>query len=287
MTLYEIVHKEPLAPLVTRYRVYAPEIAAKRKAGQFVLIRLWEGGERIPLTIADADPVQGTITLIVQSVGKTTHQMAEMQPGDVLNSVAGPLGTPTHIEKYGTVVTIGGGIGIAPLYPITQAMKAAGNHIIAILGARGKELLILEQEMRSVADDLIITTDDGSYGRHGLVTATLQELIDAGKKIDMVVAIGPAIMMKSVAEVTRPYTIPTLASLNPVMVDGTGMCGGCRVSVGGETKFVCVDGPEFDAHQVVWDEMMLRLNMYKAHECRAMERYQRDKKADQEQGTKA
>ncbi len=284
MKLYEIVHKEHLAPMVIRYRVHAPEIAAKRKAGQFVLIRVCENGERIPLTIADADAAKGTITLIVQSVGKTTNQMAEMQVGDQLNSIAGPLGTPTHIDNYGTVVTIGGGIGIAPLYPITQAMKAAGNHIITILGARNKDLLILEQEMRSLADELIVTTDDGSHGRSGLVTTALKELIGNGVHIDMVVAIGPAIMMKSVAEVTRPFIIPTLASLNSIMVDGTGMCGGCRVTVGGETKFVCVDGPEFDAHHVVWDEMMQRLNMYKAHECRAMERYHREKAAPKEQG---
>ncbi len=239
----EILSKENLAPQVTRFVVYAPEIARKRQAGQFVIIRVEEEGERIPLTIADADAEKGTITLISQSVGKTTFQLAEKEVGDRLPDIAGPLGSPTHIEKYGTVVAIGGGIGIAPLYPITQAMKKAGNYVIAILGARTKELLILEREMGRVSDELIITTDDGSYGKKGFVTTALQELIEQKRPIHLVIAIGPAIMMKNVADVTMPYQIPTLASLNSIMVDGTGMCGGCRVTVDNQIKFVCVDGP--------------------------------------------
>ncbi|MBN2357619.1 sulfide/dihydroorotate dehydrogenase-like FAD/NAD-binding protein [candidate division KSB1 bacterium] len=281
MTQNQILSKEKIAPLVTRFVVTAPDIARKRKAGQFVIIRVNEEGERIPLTIADADAEKGTITLISQSVGKTTYELADLEVGDHLQDIAGPLGSPTHIEKYGMVVAIGGGIGIAPLYPITQAMKKAGNHIIAILGARNKDLVILEKEMTKVSDEIIVTTDDGSYGRKGFVTTALQELIDQKRKMDLVIAIGPAIMMKNVAEVTRPYHISTLASLNTIMVDGTGMCGGCRVTVGDEIKFVCVDGPEFDAHQVEWKEMMLRLDMYKEHECRAMERYRKEKKAQQ------
>jgi len=273
----EILSKEQLSPLVTRFRVFAPDIARKRKAGQFVIVRTHEGGERIPLTIADASTDEGSITLIVQSVGKSTFELAALHPGVPILDIAGPLGSPTHIAKYGTVAAVGGGIGIAPLHPIVQAMKAAGNHLISILGARSKELIILEKEMTAISDELIITTDDGSYGRRGLVTQVLQELIDQKRHLDLVITIGPAIMMKSVADVTRPLQIPTMASLNSVMIDGTGMCGGCRVTVGQETKFVCVDGPEFDAHQVEWNEMMLRLNMYKEHECRAMERYRREK----------
>ena len=267
---YTIVAKSTIAPKVNKFKIYVPEIARKRKAGQFVIIRVWEGGERIPLTIADADPDHGTITLISQTVGKTTTLLSQKEVGEKLQDVVGPLGTATHIENWGTVVSIGGGIGIAPLYPITQAMKRAGNTVIAILGARNKELLILEEEMRSVSDELIITTDDGSYGEKGLVTQALQGLIDAGRKIDQIITIGPAIMMKFVAETSRPYNIPTIASLNSIMVDGTGMCGGCRVTVSGKNKFVCVDGPEFDAHQVEWLEMMLRLGTYKNHECRIL-----------------
>ncbi len=270
LTPYTILAKQTIAPSVTRFDILAPEIARKRKAGQFVIIRVWQGGERIPLTIADADPEQGRITIISQSVGKTTRLLAEKNAGEALQDVVGPLGNATHIENWGTVVSIGGGIGIAPLFPITQAMKKAGNYIISILGARSKEYLILEQEMRSVSDELFTTTDDGSYGDKGLVTHALQRLIDQGRKIDQIITIGPAVMMKYVAETSRPYAIPTIASLNSIMVDGTGMCGGCRVTVGGKIKFVCVDGPEFNAHEVEWNEMMMRLNTYKAHECRVM-----------------
>lgn len=275
---YEIVKKEVIAPKITRFEIYAPLIARKRQAGQFVIIRIWEGGERIPLTIADANPELGTITLISQSVGKTTYQLADMQVGQCLLDVAGPLGAPTHIEKVGTVVCIGGGVGIAPLYPITQAMRNAGNHIITILGARSGDLFILEKEMRGVSDEIIMTTDDGSYGEKGFVTTALKKLIDEGRQIDQVIAIGPAIMMKMVSLITLDYNIPTLVSLNTIMVDGTGMCGGCRISIDGKIKFVCVDGPEFNGHHVNWDEMLKRMQTYKEHECKALEEYLKSKK---------
>jgi len=272
---YEITEKQQLAPQVTQFEVYAPDIAAKRRAGQFVIIRICENGERIPLTIADANTVKGTITLISQSVGKTTRQLADMQPGQRILDIAGPLGKPTHIETVGTVVCIGGGIGIAPLHPITQAMKKAGNYIITILGARTSELVILKDKMADLSDEVIITTDDGSEGLKGFVTTALQILIDSGRPIDLVITIGPSIMMKMVAEVTRGKNIPTIASLNTIMIDGTGMCGGCRITAGGKTQFVCVDGPEFDAHQVEWDEMIKRLGTYREHECRADQRYEK------------
>jgi ferredoxin--NADP+ reductase len=271
--MHEILSKETLTPGVTRFKIAAPEIARKRKAGQFVILRVWEGGERIPLTIADADPAAGTITLISQTVGKTTLQLERTGVGESLRDLVGPLGTPTHIEKVGTVVCVGGGIGIAPIYPITQALRGAGNHIISILGARSRNLLILEEEMRLVSDEVIVVTDDGSYGRKGVVTDPLRGLIEAGRKIDLVVAIGPAIMMKFVAKTTEPHGISTIVSLNSIMVDGTGMCGGCRVTSRGEVKFVCVDGPEFDGHGIDYDELMKRLTMYRDHECRALERY--------------
>ena len=274
MRLNEIISKTEIAPNVHKIEIYSPDIAKKRKAGQFVIIRVWEHGERIPLTIADADPEKGSITMISQSVGKTTFMLADKQCGDTITDVAGPLGSATHIDFFGTVVSIGGGIGIAPLYPITQAMKTAGNTIVSILGARAKEMLILEDEMRRVSDKVIITTDDGSYGQKGFVTTALQELIDERNKIDLVIAIGPAIMMEMVSKTTKPYSIETVASLNTIMVDGTGMCGGCRVNVGGKMKFVCIDGPEFDGHKVDWDEMKKRLHTYREHECQVMQQYQ-------------
>jgi len=279
MELNEIVSKQVLAPDITRFVVYAPEIARQRRPGQFVILRVNPKGERIPLTIADADPLAGTITLISQSVGKTTFELADMEVGEKLVDLVGPLGSPTHIAKVGTVVSVGGGIGIAPIYPITQAMRAAGNYIISILGARKKELLILEQEMRGVSDEVVITTDDGSYGQKGFVTDALKALIEQGRTINLVIAIGPAVMMKMVSRLTAEHHIPTVASLNTIMIDGTGMCGGCRVTVGGKTKFVCVDGPEFDAHQVDWEEMEKRLGMYRELECKALERYWAAKKA--------
>ena len=270
-----ILKKTVIAPNVTKFIVSAADIAKKRKAGQFIILRVYDGGERIPLTIADADAEKGTITLISQSVGKTTNALAELKEGDRILDIAGPLGMATHIDNFGTVVCVAGGIGAAPLYPIAQAMKAAGNRIITILGARSKEFMILKDEMEELSDTIIVTTDDGSAGKKGFVTDALNELLSDGLEINQVVTIGPSIMMKMVSKVTEPHKIPTVASLNTIMVDGTGMCGGCRITVGGETKFVCVDGPEFDAHLVDWDEMMNRLGTYKAHECRAISQTQK------------
>jgi ferredoxin/flavodoxin---NADP+ reductase len=261
-----ILEKIQLSEEVFRMKLEAPLIARERKPGQFIIIQKdTDFGERIPLTIADADPEEGSITIIFQAVGKTTHEMALMEPGEAMENVLGPLGTPTHIEQVGTVVCVGGGIGVAPMHPIAQAMKAAGNKVIIIMGARTKELIIMEEEMRKIAEELIICTDDGSYGRKALVTEPLKEICESAKP-DMAVAIGPPIMMKFCAETTRPFGVKTLVSLNTIMVDGTGMCGGCRVTVGGETKFVCVDGPEFDGHQVDFDNMMLRLSAFKEQE---------------------
>lgn len=262
-----------LASNVLRVIVEAPEIAKQRKAGQFIMLRIDEEGERIPLTIADADAEKGTITLIAQVVGKTTGQMAALNIGDSILDIAGPLGRPTHIERFGTVVVVGGGIGIAPLHPITQAMKAAGNRTISILGARTKDLLIMEDEMRKASDEVVIVTDDGSHGKKGFVTDALQSLVQQNLKIDLAVAIGPAIMMKMVCKLTESLGIKTLVSLNTIMIDGTGMCGGCRVTIGGKPKFVCVDGPEFDGHQVDFDEMMRRLAMYRDYEKESSTRY--------------
>ena len=278
----KIVDKQVLAPQVTKYVVGAPKIARKRRAGQFVLVRLHAGGERIPLTIADADAERGTITLVVQEVGKTTAEMNRMRVGDELANVVGPLGLPTRIERVGTVVCIGGGIGIAPLHPIAQALKAAGNRVVTILGARTQELLVLEEEMARASDELLICTDDGSKGTKGFVSDVLQALIERGETVDQVVAIGPPIMMQVVCEVTRPHGIETLVSLNPIMVDGTGMCGGCRVEIDGESKFACVDGPEFDGHRVNFDLLMRRLAMYREQECQAMERFRAEQPGGRE-----
>jgi ferredoxin/flavodoxin---NADP+ reductase len=264
-----IVEKEQLSEEVYRMRVEVPLIAEERKPGQFVIVQVnTDFGERIPLTIADANRETGTITLIFQTVGKTTHLLADLGVGDSVENILGPLGNPTHIEKFGTVVCVGGGIGVAPMYPIAQAMKDAGNRLVVIMGARNKDLLIMEDEMKAIADELIVCTDDGSYGRKALVTEPLKELCEADPKPDLAVAIGPPIMMKFCVETTRPYDVHTVVSLNTIMVDGTGMCGGCRVSVGGKTKFVCVDGPEFDGHLVDFDNMMLRLGAYKDREER-------------------
>ena len=265
-----IVEKTQLSDEVYRLKVKAPLIAEERKPGQFVIVqRDTDFGERIPLTIADADPVAGTITMIFQTVGSSTHKLALLKEGDTIANILGPLGRPTHIEKFGTVVCVGGGIGVAPLYPIAQGMKKAGNRLIVISGARNKALVIMEEEMRAIADELITVTDDGSYGKKALVTEPLKELCEKSPKPDCVVAIGPPIMMKFCAETTRPYGVKTLVSLNTIMIDGTGMCGGCRVTVGGETKFVCVDGPEFDGHQVDFANMFLRLGSYKPQEEKA------------------
>ncbi len=270
-----ILEKEFITPFVFRMRVEAPEIAKKRKAGQFIILRTCEHGERIPLTIADASEAEGWIELVVQVVGKTTKHLSMLEPGEEIPDLAGPLGKPTHIELFGTVLIVGGGIGIAPSHPIAQAMKRAGNRVISILGGRTKELVIMEEKMRAVSDRVVITTDDGSYGMKGLVTDAIQKLIEEGEKVDLVVAIGPPIMMKFVSLLTKKYDIPTLVSLNTIMVDGTGMCGACRVTVGETTKFVCVDGPEFDGHKVDFDEMMKRLRAYETQEKIARERFEK------------
>ncbi len=262
-----LLKKEFLAPKVTRYVVRAPDIARRRKAGQFVIVRLREDGERIPLTIADADAEAGTITLIVQEVGKTTAEMAHLlREGDVFLDLLGPLGMPTHLEKVGKVIGVGGGIGVAPLHPIAQGLRAAGNEVVGVLGARTRDLLIFEAEMAKACDRLRIVTDDGSYGVKGLVTDAIRAEVAERGKADLVVAIGPLVMMRAVCEVTRELGMRTLVSLNPVMVDGTGMCGGCRVTVGGATKFVCVDGPEFDGHAVDFDELLRRQRFYRPKE---------------------
>ena len=273
----KIIAKRQLSENVFRIEVEAPLIARERKAGQFIILMVDEElGERIPLTIGDADPERGTITLIFQTVGATTTKLSRMEVGDSLAAVLGPLGRPTEIrgengEKPGHVVCVGGGIGVAPMHPIAQALKAAGNKVTIIMGARNKGLFVMEDEMRAIAGDgLILMTDDGSSGRKGLVTEPLKELCEAGA-VDEVIAIGPPIMMKFCALTTKPYGVKTVASLNTIMIDGTGMCGGCRVSVGGETKFVCVDGLEFDAHKVDWDLMMKRMGAFRPQEAAAKE----------------
>lgn len=268
----KIVEKVFFSENVAKFVLEAPDIARSRKAGHFVIIRLDENGERIPLTIADGDLKKGTITLVVQKVGVTSARLLDMNPGDEILDVVGPLGHATHIENYGTVLCAGGGVGVAPLMPIVKALKAAGNRIITVLAGRTKELIILEDEMRKYSDELIIMTDDGSHGKKGLVTAGMEEMIQK-EKIHKAVVIGPAIMMKFGSLTTKKYNIPTEVSLNTIMVDGTGMCGACRVSIGGKTKFVCVDGPEFDAFQVNWDEMLLRMGAYKVEEREAYEKY--------------
>lgn len=273
MSLNEIVMKRVLAESIVEIEVYSPVIARKRKAGQFIILRMHEEGERIPLTIADSDPEKGTITLVFQKVGKSTDELATFEVGDTISDVVGPLGRPTHIEKFGTVAIVGGGCGVAPVYPITCSMKEAGNRIISIIGGRNKELVIMEDSMRAVSDELHVCTDDGSYGFHGFVSDALKKIIDSGEKIDLCVAIGPAPMMRAVSELTRGYEIHTVVSLNTIMVDGTGMCGACRVSVGGVTKFVCVDGPEFDGHKVDWKEMASRMRCYLPQEKISLERF--------------
>jgi ferredoxin--NADP+ reductase len=267
----EIVSKELIAPNTYRLSVFHPKIARKRKAGQFVILRTHEGGERVPLTVVGSDIDTGTVTLIFQAVGHSTRELAGLELGDCLLDLAGPLGQPTHIENFGTACVIGGGYGTAPVLPIAQALKDAGNDMIGIIGARSKDLVILEQELGAICGLLEVCTDDGTYGRHGMVTNALADLIDAGRQIDFVLAIGPAPMMRAVANLTREHGIRTMVSLNPIMVDGTGMCGGCRVEVNGETKFACVDGPEFDGHQVNFELLMKRQGTYKAEEAHATE----------------
>ena len=271
MEMFQILKKEPITKEVYRMVLYVPHVARRRKAGQFIIIRVDEKGERIPLTIADADPEQGTITIYFQVVGTTTYKLSRKEVGERLLDVVGPLGRPTHIENFGRVACVGGGVGIAPLYPITKALKDAGNYIIGIIGARTKSLLILEDEMRALCDELLISTDDGSYGHKGFVTDLLKQVLERDEPVNQVFAIGPPIMMKFVCKLTKQYNTPTIVSLNPIMVDGTGMCGACRVEVGGETKFCCVDGPEFDGHAVNWDLFLKRLLTYRPQEEQSYE----------------
>ena len=270
-----IVGKEYFSPNVVKLEIEAPLIAKSRRADHCVIVRSDEHGERMPLTIAGADLQKGTITLVVQKIGVSSTKLCDLNVGDYVHDVVGPLGKATHIEKFGTVVCAGGGVGVAPLLPIIQAMKAAGNRVVSVLAGRTKDLIILEDEVRRSSDEVIIMTDDGSYGKKGLVTAGVEEVINR-EKVDLCVTIGPAVMMKFVAQLTKKYNVPTVASLNTIMVDGTGMCGACRVTVGGKTKFVCVDGPEFDAHEVDFEEMMMRMGAYKPLEAEQMEHYRHE-----------
>ena len=271
--MHKIMSAKFIAPNIKRIEISAPKISEKRKAGQFVIIRINDHGERIPLTIADSDNEKGTITIIVQGIGKTTKELNSLESGDFIADVVGPLGKPSHIENFGTAISIGGGVGTAIAYPTAVALKQAGNHTISIIGGRTKEFVILEKEMKEICDEVFITTDDGSYGKHGFVTDQLKELIDQ-RKIDFVLAIGPIPMMRAVAEVTKEKNIPTVVSLNPVMVDGTGMCGGCRAMVDGKTVFVCVDGPEFDAHKVDFETLGRRNRTYLMQESNALKKYE-------------
>ena len=271
--MFEILEARFLAEQIKLFVLKAVRIAKKRKAGQFVILRLDETGERIPLTIADSDINKGTITIIVQGIGKTTRQLNLLEAGDKILDLVGPLGKPSHIENFGTAVSIGGGVGTAIAFPTAKALKEAGNHVITINGARNKDFVILEDEMKAVSDEAYVTTVDGSYGFHGFVTDLLKDLIEKGKKLDLVLAIGPIPMMKAVAEVTRPYKIKTIVSLNPIMVDGTGMCGGCRVLVDGKSQFACVDGPEFDAHLVDFTNLIQRNSLYRDSEIEALEKF--------------
>jgi ferredoxin--NADP+ reductase len=255
--MYPIVEKKVLSENVKLLKIKAPLVAKKARPGQFIILRINEKGERIPLTIADSDSKEGTVTIIFLEVGKTTKQLGALKVGNLLENFAGPLGMPSEVKKYGTVVCVGGGVGIAPLYPIVKALKEAGNHVISILGAKTKDLLLLEKEIDRYSNEFYIATDDGSKGHKGFISDVLQKIIEQ-QKVDMVMAIGPIIMMKVVSNLTKKYNIKTLVSLNPIMVDGTGMCGGCRVSIDGKTKFACVDGPEFDGHKVDYDNLMLR-----------------------------
>jgi len=273
--LYTILEKQVLGPVTKLFVIEAPDIAKKAQPGQFVILRVSEKGERIPLTIADYDRERGTVTIVVQEIGKSSTELGSCSKGEELASLTGPLGKATEIENYGTVVLVGGGLGIAPIYPICRSLRKAGNKVIAIIAARTKELLFWEDEMHQVADEVIVTTDDGSYGRKALATVPLKELIEQDDSIKRIWAIGPAIMMKFCALTTKPFGVKTIVSLNSIMVDGTGMCGACRVSVDGRTRFACVDGPEFDGHLVDWDLLLSRQRMYQDLEKIAMEAYQK------------
>ena len=267
--MYRILKKQELSPGILEYDIEAPRVAKKALPGQFIVLRVNEEGERVPLTIADFDREEGIVTILFQVVGASTELLASLQEGDSILDFVGPLGQPSELSDHmGTVVFVGGGIGVAPVYPIARAAHELGNKVISILGAKTKDILIFEERMRAISDEVLITTDDGSYGIKGFVTNAIEELVKRGEKIDQVTAIGPGVMMKSVAEATRPYGIKTIVSLNPIMVDGTGMCGGCRVQVGEETKFACVDGPEFDGHLVDFQGLMARGRMYRTQEAK-------------------
>jgi NAD(P)H-flavin reductase len=272
--MYKILLREDLVPRVHLYKIEAPAVARKAQAGQFIMLRIDEYGERIPLTIADWDRDEGSVTVVVMEVGTTTQRLATLGTGDYIQDFVGPLGIPTHIEKMDHVVCVAGGFAVATIYPIAREMKKLGNHVTCILGARNKDLLFWEERLKSVSDDLVVTTDDGSYGRKGVVTEPLKELCEAPKPPDQVIAIGPSVMMKFSALTTKPYGVPTFVSLNPIMVDGTGMCGCCRVTVEGVTRFVCVDGPDFDGHQVDWDLLLARQKSYLGEERDSLEMFQ-------------
>jgi ferredoxin--NADP+ reductase len=272
--MFRIISRETLATKIHLLRIEAPAVARKALAGQFVVIRIDERGERIPLTIADWDGKEGSVTVVFMEVGATTFKLALLKAGDFIADFVGPLGVPSHIDEFGTVVCVAGGFAAAVIVPIARALKDKGNKIISILGARNKDLLFWEDKLRSVSDQLIVTTDDGTYGRKGVVTGPLKEMLEGGEKVDQVIAIGPSIMMKFCAQTTKPFGVKTIVSLNPIMVDGTGMCGCCRVSVGGVTKFACVDGPDFDGHQVDWDLLLTRQRIYLDEEKRSLERWQ-------------
>ncbi|MGC8595413.1 MAG: sulfide/dihydroorotate dehydrogenase-like FAD/NAD-binding protein [Candidatus Kryptoniota bacterium] len=283
--MFEIVEKEVLARGITKFVIKAPFVARKRKAGNFVIIRVNEHGERIPLTIVDSNVSAGTITIIVQTIGKTTKLLSMQNAGDYLLDVAGPLGNPTPVHNYGHVVCIGGGVGTAEVYPIARALKDAGNRVVTIVGAKSKDLVILENELRDFCDEVIVTTDDGTYGMKGLVTDALNEYLKRAEKVGAVYAIGPIIMMKAVSDFTKPLSIKTFVSLNPIMMDGTGMCGACRVTVGGSTKFACVDGPEFEGHEVDFDELIARNRTYLQQEKLSLELFEAELKKHEKQNT--
>ena len=278
--VFKILHAQFIAPGIKRFTIEAPRIARKHRPGQFVILRIYEKGERIPLTIERADPAKGTVNLVVQSMGKTTHLLNSLETGDSILDIVGPLGKPSEIEKFGTVVVMGGGVGTAMAYPTAAALKKAGNRVISILGGRNRDLVLLENEMRAVSDSVLVTTDDGSYADKGLVTDKLRELIEGGTKIDLVLAVGPIPMMRAVADMTKQHGIRTIVSLNPIMIDGTGMCGGCRVLIDGKSEFACVDGPEFDAHRIDFAVLVQRNAMYRDAEKRSMEDYRREMTAE-------
>ena len=272
--MYKIVYREDVAPKIHLFRIAAPAVARKAQPGQFVMVRADEHSERIPLTVADFDREAGTVTIVFMEVGHTTKEMADLQQGDYLANFVGPLGNPTEIEKFGTVMVVGGGFGTATLLPVVRGMREAGNHVITVIGFRTKDLIFYEDKLREASDELVVSTDDGSYGHKGVVTVPIKEMLESGRKIDRVIAVGPGIMMKFVSLTTQPFGVPTIVSLNPIMIDGTGMCGGCRVTVGGQTKFVCVDGPEFEGHQVDWDILFARQRLYLEEEKRALEEHE-------------